>query len=100
MEELAVFWRDSGDPGALYGGGAVVEQGQLRLRGSDGRTQVVRTVPATELAGIAPSGHEETIAEFPSLHLDLHNGRSIVVAAALGAAVFGELVESLVSLLS
>ena len=100
MEELAVFWRDSGEPDAIYGGGAAIESGRLRLRGSDGRARVVRTVPGADVAVIAPGGADEAIGEFPSVRLELRNGGSIVLAAVVGGAVFARLVESLVSLLS
>jgi len=100
MEEHAVFWRDSSDPGAVFGGGAVVERGGLRLRGSDGRARVVETVPAGDVEGIEPGAEDDSIAEFPSLRLDLRNGRSIVLAAAVGGAMFAELVDSLTSLIA
>lgn len=97
VEEQAVFWSDSSAPGALYGGGAAVESGYLRLRGSDGRRRVVETVPAAEFAAVATGGDAEPIAGFPSLRLDLHSGRSLVVAAALGSAALAELVDAVLS---
>ena len=81
MAEHAVFWRDSAAPGAVFGGGVAVERGRLRLRGSDGRSRIVETVPAAELAAVAPGGDTEPIGEYPSLRLDLRGGRSIVLAA-------------------
>jgi len=100
MREQAVFWRDSAAPGALYGGGVVVEGGRLRLRGSDGRARVVETVTGTDVAAVAPGGGSEPIGAYPSLRLDLRGGRSIVLAAVLGSAALVELVDNLLSLLS
>ena len=100
MEEHAVFWRDLAAPQSIFGGGAIVERDRLWLRGSDGCERVVEAVAADDLAGIAPGAAEEAIAEFPSLRLDLRSGRSIVLAAAIGGAMFADLVESLCSLLA
>jgi len=99
MKEHAVFWRDSAAPGMLYGGGVVVDGGRLRLRGTDGRFRVVETVPAADLAAVAPGGSSEPIGEYPSLRLDLRSGRSIVLAAVLGTAALVELVDNLLGLL-
>ena len=98
VDEQAVFWRESADPRTLYGGGVVVERDRVRLRGSDGRTRVIQTFPASELVALAPGG-PDSIAEYPSLRLELRNGRSFVLAAVLGSAVLAELIDSLMSLL-
>lgn len=98
MKEHAVFWRSSDDPGSVYGGGVVVEPGRVSLRGSDGRARVVETVSADELAAVG-AADEESIGGFPSVRLQLRGGRSLVIAAALGAAAVAELVDSLASLL-
>lgn len=94
-----MFWRDSSVPGAVFGGGVVVEGDRLRLRGSDGRDRVVETVPATALAGVAPGDDHEAIADYPSMRLDLRGGRSLVVAAVLGATVLAELADRLAALM-
>jgi len=99
MSEHAVFWTDSAEPGTVFGGGAAVEAGRLRLRGSDGRLRVIETLPAADLAAVDPDSGSETIGGFPTLRLDLAGGRSILVAAALGSAALVELVENLVSAL-
>ena len=99
MTEHAVFWRDSASPGTVFGGGVVVERGRLRLRGSDGRSRIVETVPAADLAALAPGAGAEPIGEYPSLRLDLRGGRSIVLAAVLGAAALVELLDNVLPLL-
>ena len=99
MTEHAVFWRDSAAPGAVFGGGVAVERGRLRLRGSDGRSRIVETVPAAELAAVAPGDDSEPIGDYPSLRLDLRGGRSIVLAAVLGTAALVELIDTVLPLL-
>jgi hypothetical protein len=98
MIEHAVFWKDSRAPGTLFGGGVVVERDHLRLRGSDGHANVVETVPGPELAAVEPDAGAGSIAGFPSLRLDLRNGRSLVLAAALGSTTLVELINNLLSL--
>lgn len=97
--EHTVFWKDSAAPETLFGGGVAVEGNHIQLRGSDGRSRVIETVPATELAAVGPGTGPDSFPDFPSIRLDLHNGRSLVLAAALGTTALLELLNTLLSLL-
>lgn len=97
MREYAVFWRDSGSPRRLYAGALAVSDDRVRLRGTDGAARVVADLPTTEIAAVDAATGTQPIAGFPSFRLDLQNGRSIVVASAMGAAALLELVETLLA---
>ena len=99
MHEYAVFWRDSAEPRELRAGGLAIEGDGLRLRGSDGRSRVVHTVPREELEALAAADDGEAIGEFPTVRLELHDGRSLLVACALGAAALAKLLGMLLPLL-
>lgn len=97
MSEYAVFWKDSAEPFALYGGGLAIEDDRIRLRGRSGGPLVVQHVPRESVAGIEPAPDE--LGGFPSLRLDLHTGRSLLLASVVGVGVLVEVLEALVGAL-
>lgn len=98
MSEYAVVWRDSEHPTVIYLGGLSLDDHRLRLRGRAGRSLVAEAFQRDEIETVSKSDLPERIAGFPSLRLDFHCGRSLLLASVMGVGVTYEPLETLARL--
>ena len=100
MGEYAVAWVESDAPNTIYAGGLSLDDGLVRLRGSDGAEQVVRELAPDELVSVHPVRRRERLGGFPSARVDVRRGGSLLVASLVGGGALWEVVDALSALLA